>query len=70
MQGVSGLGLARIRAEGGGELVYSIEDDELTVAVTAVVAHQAPRPSPSEQTPTLDASLEAPVGNADPRAER
>ncbi len=69
MNGVSGLGLVRIRAEVG-ELVYSIEGEELTVAVTAVVARPAPRPSLSEQTPTLDPSLEPPVRTLDPRAQR
>ncbi len=37
LEGVSGLGLARIRAEGGVTFVYSIEGDELTVTVTAPV---------------------------------
>jgi hypothetical protein len=45
LDGVSGLGLARIRAEGGLELDYRIEGDELTVVV------HAPVPKPPPRTP-------------------
>jgi hypothetical protein len=37
VEGVSGLGLARIRAESGLDLEYSIEGDELTVMVKALL---------------------------------
>jgi hypothetical protein len=37
LKGVSGLGLARIRAEGGMEFDYTIEGDELTLIVQAPV---------------------------------
>lgn len=37
LEGVSGLGLARIRAEGGLDFDYTIDGDELTLAVTAPV---------------------------------
>lgn len=37
LDGVSGLGLARIRAEGGLDFDYTIDGDELTLAVTAAV---------------------------------
>jgi hypothetical protein len=40
LEGVSGLGLARIRAEGGLDFDYTIHGDELTLIVTAPV----PRP--------------------------
>jgi hypothetical protein len=42
LEGVSGLGLARIRAEGGLDFDYRIEGDELTMVVQAPV----PRPPP------------------------
>jgi hypothetical protein len=42
LEGVSGLGLARIRAEGGLEFDYSIEGDELTMIVQGPV----PKPPP------------------------
>jgi hypothetical protein len=42
LEGVSGLGLARIRAEGGLEFDYCIEGDELTMVVQSPV----PRPPP------------------------
>jgi hypothetical protein len=42
LEGVSGLGLARIRAEGGLDFDYTIEGDELTMVVQAPV----PRPPP------------------------
>lgn len=37
LEGVSGLGLARIRAEGGLDFDYTIHGDELTLIVTAPV---------------------------------
>jgi hypothetical protein len=37
VEGVSGLGLARIRAESGLDLEYSVEGDELTVVVKAML---------------------------------
>jgi hypothetical protein len=42
LDGVSGLGLARIRAEGGLEFDYAIEGNELTLVVQAPV----PKPTP------------------------
>lgn len=48
LEGVSGLGLARIRAEGGLDFDYTIEGDELTLIVTAPV----PEP-PSFEAPEL-----------------
>ena len=54
LEGVSGLGLARIRAEGGLDFDYTIEGDELTLIVTAPV----PEP-PSFGAPEL-APLDAP----------
>jgi hypothetical protein len=42
LEGVSGLGLARIRAEGGLDFDYRIDGDELTLVVQAPV----PRPPP------------------------
>jgi hypothetical protein len=38
IEGVSGLGLARIRAEGGFEFEYAIEGDELTLVASTEVA--------------------------------
>ena len=40
VEGVSGLGLARIRAESGLDLAYSIDGDELTVVVKATLRRQ------------------------------
>ena len=44
LDGVSGLGLARIRAEGGLEFDYAIDGNELTLVVQAPV----PKPTPPE----------------------
>lgn len=43
--GISGLGLARIRAEGGLEFDYRIEGNELTLVVQAPVPRPPPRTS-------------------------
>jgi hypothetical protein len=43
LEGVSGLGLARIRAEGGMDFDYKIDGNELTLIVQAAV----PKPHPS-----------------------
>lgn len=43
LEGVSGLGLARIRAEGGLEFDYEIVGNELTLVVQAPVPWPAPR---------------------------
>jgi hypothetical protein len=45
-EGVSGLGLARIRAESGLRFEYTIEGDELTIVVKALIHELADRPSP------------------------
>ncbi len=45
IEGISGLGLARIRAEGGLEFDYTIIGNELTVVVQAPV----PKPMPPEE---------------------
>jgi hypothetical protein len=50
-KGVSGLGLARIRAESGFDFDYSIDGDELTLVVSGAV----PKP------PQLGASAEVPA---------
>src|SRR5690606_13514671 len=50
LEGVSGLGLARIRAEGGLDFDYTIDGDELTLIVTAPVPTPPP-PGVPEQAP-------------------
>lgn len=42
IDGVSGLGLARVRAEGGFEFDYAIEGNELTLVARAAVPKAAP----------------------------
>ena len=46
LEGVSGLGLARIRAEGGLDFDYKIDGNELTLVVHGPV----PKPAPPEAT--------------------
>jgi hypothetical protein len=53
LEGVSGLGLARIRAEGGLDFDYTIHGDELTLIVTA------PVPSPPLLGPIEHSALSA-----------
>ncbi len=52
LEGVSGLGLARIRAEGGLEFDYRINGNELTMVV------QAPVPAPPPLGPTDRVKIE------------
>jgi len=66
LEGVSGLGLARIRAEGGVGFVYSIEGDELTVTVTAPVQHPSQRTPFPEHASTLEATSKVPLHAINP----
>lgn len=53
LEGVSGLGLARIRAEGGLDFDYVIDGDELTL----IVQGQVPKPPPlgmGDRPPSVD----------------
>lgn len=56
LDGVSGLGLARIRAEGGLDFDYNIDGDELTLIVT----------SPVPKPPVLGAADRTPRGASQP----
>jgi hypothetical protein len=51
-KGVSGLGLARIRAESGFDFDYTIEGDELTLVVSGVVP-KPPQVGASAEPPTV-----------------
>lgn len=64
LDGVSGLGLARIRAEGGVTLVYSIDGDELTVTVAAPV----PPPIHQGTWPGQASKPESSAASGEPRA--
>src|SRR5690606_4190341 len=49
--GVSGLGLARIRAEGELDLDFKVEGDELSIWVEAPVDGPFPAPRPNDRLP-------------------
>jgi hypothetical protein len=51
LEGVSGLGLARIRAEGGLDFDYRIKGNEVTLVVQSLV----PKPPPMAPSDSLDA---------------